>query len=334
MPERPPYEDGERLRRCTRGNHMRPTREFEWQVSRATYRTWCNDCLRAYYREYRRARRQQSRNQPVAAAAPRARRMDMSSRAFGVEFEFVGSTAEQVVTAMRAMGLPCVREAYGHATPGGWKIVPDGSVRDQYGYGGELVSPLLYGEDGFAQIRKATEALRDAGASVNTSCGLHVHHDARDLSVEEMARIVALYDERGDDIGWFLAPSRRDGYYCRRLESGYVAAVRACRTRTQLHSRFPGNSGMRFRAVNVCAHARHGSLEFRQHQGTLNGHKAEMWVRFTAALMEAGVDGRTVRSGDAFLEDLNVPENVRDYFTGRSAVFRRRAARRSTSAVA
>ena len=86
-----------------------------------------------------------------------------TDRTFGVELEFLFGTGsgaarnmQAVATHLRAAGLNLTSVGtYTHAVGNGWQLVPDGSV---YG-GAELVSPILSGADGLAQVRKASEGL-------------------------------------------------------------------------------------------------------------------------------------------------------------------------------
>jgi hypothetical protein len=102
----------------------------------------------------------------------------ISNRTFGVEAEFYNITPQTAIDALRAVGIVAVNAGYTHRIMSEWKIVTDSSVTSTgtgTGYGLELVSPILRGRDGLEQVAKALDALRNAGAKVNKSCGIHVH---------------------------------------------------------------------------------------------------------------------------------------------------------------
>src|SRR5439155_107312 len=82
------------------------------------------------------------------------------------------------------------------------------------------VSPPLRGEAGLAQVQLACTALRRMGAKPNRSCGLHVHHEIRDLDVASIKRFVRSYANNQDLIDGLVSPSRRHGQntYCLRLD--------------------------------------------------------------------------------------------------------------------
>ncbi|MFB3882854.1 MAG: amidoligase family protein, partial [Armatimonadota bacterium] len=61
--------------------------------------------------------------------------------------------------------------------PQGWTAERDGSIHtDRRGFVPvEIVSPILKGRAGIEQVKQVARLLRELGASVNTSCGFHVH---------------------------------------------------------------------------------------------------------------------------------------------------------------
>ena len=98
----------------------------------------------------------------------------MIDRKFGVELEIVGISKELAIRALAAVDIEAHDAGYTHMTTRDWKIVSDASVHRGF----ELVSPVLEGEEGLETLRTAAQALADAGATANRSCGLHVHIDA------------------------------------------------------------------------------------------------------------------------------------------------------------
>jgi Putative amidoligase enzyme. len=108
-----------------------------------------------------------------------------NNRLWGVEIEFLDTVnREDVARKMTEKGVLCYVEGYNHTTRGHWKVVTDASC----GY--ELVSPPLKGEEGFRQLKIACEVLNELGAKVDKRCGLHVHHDANDFTVDTFKRVL------------------------------------------------------------------------------------------------------------------------------------------------
>jgi hypothetical protein len=157
-----------------------------------------------------------------------------------------------------------------------------------------LVSPKLRGEAGFAELRRVCDVLKEVGATVDQSCGLHVHHDFRGLGLEAVRRQVLAFLERQGIIAEMIQPSRRSGHgYC---ETWGASSLDYARTRSSLQSL--ATCGPRGN-LNLWAYSTHGSVELRWHGGTTRYEKVAAWVRFGQAIFAAGEDGAEVSSTDA-----------------------------------
>ena len=213
---------------------------------------------------------------------------NLPSRRFGVEIEFVGITPAVACAALVAAGVVCREENYGHSLPCAWKIVPDGSIHISpgmpYGACGELVSPPLSGVEGIEEVRRALRALVSAGATVNASCGLHVHVDAGDLSASQIASLLRRYSAFQAGIDAFMPASRRNSRWAQRIDPAQIVAVESSHNLRDTAARLD-----RYRVINVAAFARHGTLEFRQHSASVNGGKVARWVAFVLFFVAASV---------------------------------------------
>lgn len=198
---------------------------------------------------------------------------------FGVEIEFTGdprATEEQV----RQQGTTCYLEDYNHQTRDYWKIVSDASC----GY--ELVSPPLEWHNRH-QVRDVMRGASAGGARVTVDCGLHVHHEwpwYMAIPVAErqdrLDRLVVMYEACEPLLKHLLTESRLDGNEYVQFNSNLDGDLNY------------GNGGLvelegdyRFTAVNGHSLPKYGTIEFRQHQGTLNPAKALAWVEFTRQLV-------------------------------------------------
>jgi hypothetical protein len=231
------------------------------------------------------ARRAARRSMP-SNGQPR-RRAARGERSFGVELEFIGSRTA-VRDALTAAGIPCTNESYNHQTRNHWKVTTDGSVGSD---GGELVSPILCGEDGREQVRKVCAALKDV-VTVNRSTGLHVHHDCRDMTARGMQSLLQAYYHNQGTIDGFVAPSRRNNHeYCRPLSESDVSTISRW---INQRSTVAGNvsrrgwdhgNNIRYRTINFCSYGKYGTVEIRQHQGTFNADKVLAWIDFGQAMI-------------------------------------------------
>jgi hypothetical protein len=227
------------------------------------------------------------------------------SRRFGVEIEFLSTiTKEQAVMSLRAAGIRVESSYYTHDTTPYWKIVTDGSC------GLELVSPVLEGEAGIDELRIAAAALEAAGAQVDRRCGLHVHFDARTMSLKAVKNLFKMWTKFEDVLDTFQPSSRRGStnQFCKsNIEHGgntgsaimhyygcdvMFRKIDACRNMDQMKQLYP----CRYRKLNIQSYFRHQTLEVRHHSGTTDPAKITNWVRLMARMFDAAESAATVRN--------------------------------------
>lgn len=204
-----------------------------------------------------------------------------SARKFGVEIECVNLSLDQARNAIRGAGVVLTpTQSYTHEVTPGWKVVTDSSLVHNSN-ACEVVSPILSGEEGIEQIRKVAAALSAAGATINRSCGLHVHVCAADLSVGVVKMVVRRYEQFQANIDAFMPQSRRDNDYARKM-----ASLVSNNDFKNAPSKDRLANSDRYFAINLAALGKYGTLEFRQHSGSVNGNKIENWVRFCVSFVE------------------------------------------------
>lgn len=212
------------------------------------------------------------------------RRSSGRGRAFGVELEITGPGESQIMQALEAHSIEVHNvRSYGRTTGSVWELKHDGSVG---GHGIELASPKLRGEDGFRQLEAVCAALNEAGATVDRSCGVHVHHDMRNLEGHQIKRQVLAFVERQELVSQLVAPSRRTNGYCPQWSEAHIAMLRQFSVDSHRALRDIAYIGPRG-TINLQAYSRHGSVEIRYHGGSTNFRKLAAWVRFGQALFAA-----------------------------------------------
>ncbi|WP_165768280.1 amidoligase family protein [Hymenobacter amundsenii] len=226
---------------------------------------------------------------PAAAPALAAFQPARFTRTFGVEIEAYGVPRATLLAELRAQGLEAEAEGYNHAARPHWKIVSDGSVSGADAF--ELVSPVLQGCDGLDDLARACRALRNCGARVNRSCGLHVHFGARDLSIEHLRQVFRNYLVLEPTIDRLMPASRRgsNNTYCQSLRRGRALAtaeraILAATTTQELST--AANAGNRYHKVNMQSFFRHGTVEFRQHSASTDFEKISFWVKLLNNLID------------------------------------------------
>jgi Putative amidoligase enzyme len=143
------------------------------------------------------------------------------------------------------------------------------------------------GRDGLDEVTAACRALCQLGARVNRTCGFHAHFDARDLSTDHVRRICLNYLRLEPLIDTLMAPSRRanTNQYCRSIRrDGTEARLRNATTMQELGTAL--NDHVRYYKLNLQAYFDHGTIEFRQHHGTIEVEKVTFWLRFLHCLID------------------------------------------------
>lgn len=270
------------------------------------------------------------------------------ARRFGVEIEAFGLDRNTVARILEDHGIPCVAERYNHDTRDYWKVITDSSIRPSGSgqrEGFELVSPPLSQADGIEQVKKVLVIIREAGARVNASCGIHVHVDCRNSMSIELAQVMSLrYSKYEKELELFFTTNRREerNVFCRPFDHEFPSyeTVKAEQTNswaerypcvrpnpdneridelawiymlsslmgnslsrmtdrhnTNLNSLLGANNNMftsseslnnfirscfrdRYRKINFMSFIQHGTVEFRQLEGTLDEVKVAHWINF------------------------------------------------------
>ena len=192
---------------------------------------------------------------------------------FGIEIECYNVNRNDLVQAMTANGIDCQNEYYNHNTRNHWKVINDASIRGIAGC--EFVSPILNGKNGFDQIKRVCNALAQVNAKINSSCGLHVHHDASDFDRTQLFKAVKVYQRMEKHIDSMMPKSRRENNN------------RFCQTVVGLKESEIAQPGCnRYRKINLQSFFRHGTIEFRHHSGTVEAAKIINWVLFTGLIVD------------------------------------------------
>jgi hypothetical protein len=189
---------------------------------------------------------------------------------FGIEIEVARIDQSTARRALIAAGIAVDTTInYSHQTIAQWKVVCDTSIKP---FGCEVVSPPLeYNQHNLELLITVLAALRTAGGQVNKTTGLHVHVEVSQESSETIANVYNRYRAFERQIDLFHAPSRRGSVniYCLSLPA---YSARPC---------------TRYLKVNLQSFVKYGTIEFRQHAGSLNPNKVINWVKFVVQFVEA-----------------------------------------------
>jgi Putative amidoligase enzyme len=203
------------------------------------------------------------------------------NKRFGIEIEGYGCNMAIIESALRSAGISCYTEGYNHNTRGHWKLVSDGSLSGDRTF--ELVSPILEGEAGLEAVRTVSNVLVRLGVKINRTCGLHAHLDAAGLNLTNWKNLISNYANLENVIDSMMPPSRRANQYCKTMKiENLTQKLQRCTTINQITNLFPN----RYQKVNTQSYSRHGSVEFRQHSGTIESDKIVNWLIFLHNLLD------------------------------------------------
>lgn len=202
------------------------------------------------------------------------------NRRFGIEIEAYNCDKHRLASELREAGINVAVEGYNHDTSNHWKIVTDSSLTGNNTF--ELVSPILEGDAGLHELQKVCWVLEYCDVKVNDSCGLHIHMDAAEFTIETWQNLAITYRRLEAVIDAFMPISRRHNRYCKSLAGISESRIRGTQNIMQLREAFGGD---RYHKLNLESYARHRTVEFRQHSGTTNFTKMENWIRFIANMI-------------------------------------------------
>jgi len=217
---------------------------------------------------------------------------------FGIEIECMVPRGS-MQTGYRHGGIEI-----GGEWPAGWKAETDGSLsttlRNYMAV--EIVSPVLKGADGIAQIRKVGELLARLDARVNPTCGFHVHVGAKSAAGEDynevadwVRRLLCLTAHHEMALYGAAGTRRRyNGRYCASLRNGRWAQKKdelKKRDMTADELRLQASGIDRYQLLNVQnLFAAKQTVEFRCFSGTVESLKMIAWVQMCLALATRALD--------------------------------------------
>lgn len=247
--------------------------------------------------------------------------MIKTTRTFGIEIEFLidyeheeetftyNENRDLIMDTLECdYDIPVIWNTYSHKTVPEWKLVTDASVSGSFSDGFELVSPILTW-DRIEEVSLITNALESLNAYTNTTCGLHVHHDIADYRGEDIIRLLNLYIGAESLIDATMEPSRRtnqcsyaksmvdvdvekilesiDGFEFvmnRNLHPREVVSIII----SFIKEKYGDSHGYhpRYMKLNFDAYRLYGTVEFRQHHGTIDYDDICQWILCSQQMVE------------------------------------------------
>tara|TARA_Y200000002_G_scaffold135593_1_gene111769 strand:- start:176 stop:1144 length:969 start_codon:yes stop_codon:yes gene_type:complete len=238
-----------------------------------------------------------------------------NTRTMAIEFEFFCHTdkVHLLKGALKdavTMHEKTYMQALGRAFPC-WIWKTDGSLRqDQFrspyiqrNYKGfELTSPCnLTFKDLVQQMKAVLHYMNEYKCKVNISCGTHVHHVGTRFTAKRLQNLSNFAVANEKAIDGLVSESRRGnqqwtksnkdildcGSWCEQKRSTSFMESKGIQNTQDV--RVSQSDHYRYRHLNLTAFGKHGTIEFRQHQGTLDFSKAVFWLAFTQSQVLRGL---------------------------------------------
>lgn len=241
-------------------------------------------------------------------------------REFGIEIESFGIRKGRLAGLLRDAGIQAKVTARNSITCSYWKVVNDSSISGEDRF--ELVSPILRGQTGLHEVEKVCSILGEAGARVNKSCGLHIHFNARQLTITDWQNLFKNYINLEMDIDSIMPGSRRasNNRYCKSMLHNFTSkneafeAIDRAGNVAALHSNITQND--RYFKLNASSYQRHGTIEFRQHSGTVDFEKISHWIKLCDVIINRSRIGLVTELSNILTTDQ------KRYFNKRKQTFR------------
>ena len=205
-----------------------------------------------------------------------------------------------------------------------WRFVYDGSIRGIQGnreptssrlYKVEMNSPVLeYSE--MEKLQQVVRALRQAGAVVNSSCGMHVHVDAANHTPQSLKNALTIMYAKEDILFKVLKVNEnRVQRWCQKVREPMLEKIRKMPTdltMEQLKQQWYGGtdesrmhySWTRYYALNLHSVFYRGTLEWRCFESTL--HAGKVRANITLAL---AISAQAINQKKTVMRKTEISEN-------------------------
>lgn len=205
-----------------------------------------------------------------------------SNRTFGVEIELFIPNAlgyRGLLNKLNDANIDCSFEGYTHRVMSTWKLVTDASLNTMRGYKAfELVSPICQGQSSIDQLKTILNILEASGCKVNKSCGIHVHVGINDFTTKNLTNLIKFYGKHQEEIDMIMQPSRRTSFNNRWAKKIDINAIWNNLNKCESFRDVENLMHTRYKVINVFAFRKYGTVEFRQHGGSIDAMKVCNWV--------------------------------------------------------
>jgi hypothetical protein len=248
----------------------------------------------------------------------------VSNRPFGVEIECYAPNPERDIYGDYCDGVAAaVSLLYGNNFRSWCNLVSSDESLDEGG--AEIKSPVLYGQPGFDELKSVVNLLNANEYYVDSDCGLHVHLDAPEFINDPklIIKTVKSWKKNQNLINNMVADSRIDNGACELWRDVDIEELEEYLSEINPIQYLDGTLRG---AINFGSLSYHGTIEIRQHEGTLNYEEIESWIKFCQAFVDSmtGKEVRQISTEELLLKRLKVERNASRFLTTKARLNKQR----------
>jgi Putative amidoligase enzyme len=231
----------------------------------------------------------------------------IETQTFGLEFEFYGLNRTQAKNVIAKYFDTENRVGTNYALDRQnrkWQVVYDGSIRAPRGEACEMVTPILKYED-IADLQEIIRCLREAGAGVNETCGIHIHIGADQHDAKSIRNLVNIFYSKQDMIykSLDIKPFRAERY-TKKLKDSFIQEINKEKPKNlQLLGKIWYGSDVIFNQTKYNNSRYHGlnlhnlwygqTVEFRLFNSTTHAGKIKAYIQFCLAVSALAINSRS-----------------------------------------
>ena len=210
------------------------------------------------------------------------------------------------------------------ANPDFWKMDGDGSLRNN---GTEYISdPPLFGRDLITALVELEQGLTEAGAQISSRCGLHIHMDVSELTVDELLAFVVGTSLVEPSLFRYVGKERAQNIHCLPFaDTGnvlpFLNGIKYGRTPDDVLRSI--KSACKYSALNIRPVTYQGSVEFRHHAGSFSASRILEWINILMRIKRESIKYRADRLANLPREEISklllgdtIEYTSSDYLTG------------------
>ena len=186
--------------------------------------------------------------------------------------------------------------------PQNWRAVNDGSLSSG-GIEFKNIRPIR-GDAILQNLNNLQNSSLDQDFYIDSSCGIHVHMDARDFNWRELRNLIVIMNTIEPVIMNSMPKHRRFNRYCKPIDEDFGQPIVNSHIYNNINSieelvdfsyrdlskvdpdenRY---NSSRYRGMNLHSRFYHGTIEFRYHEGEIESTPILDWIRFCNRIMVA-----------------------------------------------